>query len=520
MPQFVGDVFGLNSVYEKQVSNVENKNFASWSEGGIYGYFGGGYTIPGSTRFNTILRLDFSSETISTPGKNLPSAVTKLASVISSSYGYFGGGEIGAVSFLNTITRIDFSSETISNPNKNLPVVGGYSTAISNTSYGYFVGAQLPSGLNTITRLDFSNETISNPNKNLPGTRGAAGTTASGSYGYFGGGITTVGGTYLNTITRIDFSNENVSDPGKNLPGSRAFSATVTGGQSVLRGNKSFGYFGGGYVASPAVFTSQVLRIDFSNDVLSAPVNLVDFVDSVGATASNFFGYFAGGRGPGPGNTSIIGRLDFSNETVRRIQDLPTERYAPSGLSSSSYAYFGGGGPVSTNTITRLDFFTESLNNTSTLPTASYGISSASNNLYGYFVGGFTTVYISNVTRLDFSNEIRSFPGNGILPTRGFFAGLSNNFYGYFAGGAGTQALNTITRLDFSNEILSDPGGALSTNRFSTFGASSSFYGYFAGGFPPFTNSISRIDFSTEVVSATTNLPAGTSGAGGISNSN
>ena len=42
MPQFVGDVFGLNTVYEKQVLNVEQKNFANWSESATYGYYGGG----------------------------------------------------------------------------------------------------------------------------------------------------------------------------------------------------------------------------------------------------------------------------------------------------------------------------------------------------------------------------------------------------------------------------------------------------------------------------------------------
>ena len=68
---FVGDVFGLSSVYDKQVANVDNKNFASWPEGATYGYFGGGGPFP---YLNSITRLDFSSETISLPGKNLPSS--------------------------------------------------------------------------------------------------------------------------------------------------------------------------------------------------------------------------------------------------------------------------------------------------------------------------------------------------------------------------------------------------------------------------------------------------------------
>ena len=40
----IGDVFGLNSIYEKQVENIDNNNFESWPESATYGYFGGGFT--------------------------------------------------------------------------------------------------------------------------------------------------------------------------------------------------------------------------------------------------------------------------------------------------------------------------------------------------------------------------------------------------------------------------------------------------------------------------------------------
>ena len=57
MPQFVGDVFGLSSVYEKQVTNVENRKFDSWPEGATYGYYAGG-TTP-NAGISNISRLDF-----------------------------------------------------------------------------------------------------------------------------------------------------------------------------------------------------------------------------------------------------------------------------------------------------------------------------------------------------------------------------------------------------------------------------------------------------------------------------
>ena len=115
---FVGDVFGLNSVYDLQVLNVEKGNFLNWPESAVYGYFGGGY-------INTITRLDFSNETVSDPGKNLPTVRIVSAATSSSSYGYFGGGFIPPLFFgapySCTITRLDFSNETVSNPGKNLP---------------------------------------------------------------------------------------------------------------------------------------------------------------------------------------------------------------------------------------------------------------------------------------------------------------------------------------------------------------------------------------------------------------
>ena len=80
MPQFVGDVFGLSYVYDKQVENVDKRNFASWSESGLYGYYGGGQP----TFISTIDRLDFSTETVSVPTPKL-SAVKGQLSALSNS---------------------------------------------------------------------------------------------------------------------------------------------------------------------------------------------------------------------------------------------------------------------------------------------------------------------------------------------------------------------------------------------------------------------------------------------------
>ena len=131
MPQFIGDVFGLNTVYENQIQNVEKGNFSYWNESATYGYYGCG-VIPTPTIINTISRLDFSNETVSDPGKNLPAARSYLSATSSSSYGYFGGGF--SPSFISTISRLDFSNETVSNPGKNLPTARRDLATVSNSN--------------------------------------------------------------------------------------------------------------------------------------------------------------------------------------------------------------------------------------------------------------------------------------------------------------------------------------------------------------------------------------------------
>jgi len=106
----IGDVFGLTSIYERQVENIANDNFESWPESATYGYFGGGGTPVPSLA--TVDRIDFSNETTSAPGNNLTQSRSGSGAVSSSSYGYFGGGS--APPYVTTVDRLDFSNETFS----------------------------------------------------------------------------------------------------------------------------------------------------------------------------------------------------------------------------------------------------------------------------------------------------------------------------------------------------------------------------------------------------------------------
>jgi hypothetical protein len=222
-------IFSLNEVRTEQIKNIANDNFESWPESATYGYFGGGYSLAESpTDVNTIDRIDFSNETTSAPGNNLPEARRSLAAVSSNSYGYFGGGT-NPPSYFDTIDRIDFSNETTSPVTATLPQARIGLEACSSNNYGYFGGGFAPPYVDTIDRIDFSNETTSTPGNNLPQVKAFFGSISSSSYGYLGGGQNEAESPlYLDTIDRIDFSNETTSPVTATLPQNRSRLAAVS----------------------------------------------------------------------------------------------------------------------------------------------------------------------------------------------------------------------------------------------------------------------------------------------------
>jgi len=531
-------VFSLQQVKKLQVQNVIDNNFASWPESGNYGYYGGGSTPFGP--IFTISRLDFTNETVSDPGNNLPTARQSIAAVSNASYGYFSGG-FSLPTTYNTISRLDFTNETVSNPGNNLPTAKNGLAGTSSDSYGYYGGGYAPPTINTITRLDFSNETVSDPGNNLPIVRYNLAATSSNSYGYYGGGYAVAfAPPTTNTITRLDFSNETVSDPGNNLP---------TGRYNLAATSSSFyGYYAGG--TSPVVAPANIntiTRLDFTNETVSNPGNnLQSARDALAATSSSFYGYYAGGEpdAPSPFDLSTIERLDFSNETVSNLgNNLPSERgkfAAVSGGASilrgkgyKTYGYWAGGStgfndPNFLSSIARQDFSTDAISIiSSTLQGGPSGhtksnIGSIQSKNYGYFVGGDGagtpgTNYgnSSHMTRLDFSNETtRFYPTWHPIGARDI-AGTQSAHYGYSAGGYslmpsavrgfGPYWLSTIHRVDFDTETTTSPSNLRLPVRMSN-GATveSSDNAYFGGGYTgpgAVTDQVRKLNFATDTES-------------------
>ena len=540
----IGDVFGLTSIYERQVENIENDNFESWPESALYGYYGGGYgpasedTVdridfsndttsapaneltqarrqgaavstgsygyfaygyaPGET--GSVDRLDFSSETCSYPGNNLPQARRLLAAVSNESYGYFGGGYSNPpAARRDTISRIDFSNETGSAPTVELSDARYGLGAVSSDNYGYFGGGNSPAIVDTVDRLDFSNETFSLPGNELSNGRWYFATVSNNNYGYFGGGIFPPGPApdYITTVDRIDFSSETFSLIGNNLSQARGLFAGVS--------SRSYGYFCGGYNTPPVAYYDTVDRIEFSNETISAPGNeLTQARRSVSAVTggasyrpkgSRTYGYFGGGFAPPYVNT--VDRLDFSNETLSLPgNELTQARYSLAAVSSNSYGYFcGGSGPSPAQGILIINLSNETISRRFSfdLTQPRLDLAAVSSNSYGYFGGGITpgtTTLNTTVDRLDFSNETTTAPGNNLSQARSWIGTLSNSSYGYFiAGYVGPDTTapiangsKTVDRIDFSNETVTLPGNQYSYgDSWGSGGVSTNSYGYLAG---------------------------------------
>ena len=505
----VGDVFGLNAVYDRQVENISNNNFTSWPETNSYGYYAGG-----SPNISTISKIDFASETVTDPA-NLPNGWSSATDASNGLYGYFAGGYVPTYVATNNIFKFDFSDETVSIA-KYLP--GGTGTvdmgSVSSSSYGYVAGGFIPSlpasneYRSEIYRLDFSTSTSLTSKGYLPSIMSDLKGTENDNYGYFAGGTNP---TWRSTISRIDFSNETMSLPGNDLP-----TATIS---MTAADNDLYGYLAGGFTFTPPELISTILRLDFSNETLSNPGNNLPATrNNMAATENSEYGYFSGGSG-----TSIILRFSFSTETLSSPGNLPSVRSSHAAVSGGqsvargngykTYGYYGGGYRGSPSLyesrIERIEFSTETDSiMTSRLIYRHSSSNTVSSNKHGYFVGGFVPNptfpnQTSKVQRFDFISEVvTELPSQASYEIAGSGT-LSNAQYGFVAGGTrgpGGFWTSNVTRLDFSSNSFSQPSSILTEARSVLNGVSDlrNNLGYFGGGYS--SCRVCRIDLSSETI--------------------
>jgi hypothetical protein len=482
-----------------------------------YGWLGGGSSGPLQATF--VNRIDFSSDTSVIVGRLFASpspTVSDIAAVGNSNYGWFSAG-----SFSSSVSRVDYSNDqAVGSPRGPLSAARYRHAAAANSNYGWFGGGSLPniSGASSVERTDFSNDS---PTASIRGPLSSGryylSATGNSNYGWFGTGT---GGV---TVDRIDFSNDFVS-------ASQRRSLATPRTRASATGNSNYGWFGGGIIPGSPSFLSLVERIDFSNDLEAASIRgpLSSSARDRAAVANSNYGWFCGGESlTTPQHGTVVVRMDFSNDTLTApfrgsLSQNMTNHTGTSGVlnirrqKAGNYGWFGGGyaSASALSIVNRIDFSNDSLTASTrgllNAPAGRHSLAATGNSNYGWFGGGYVLgtpgVSVSTVDRINFSNDsVSASPRGSLSQARSYLAATGNSNYGWFAGGYASGPVATVDRINFSNDSVStSPRSPLSLARFSLSATGNSNYGWFGGGANgvsfPYTllSRVDRIDFSND----------------------
>lgn len=132
---------------------------------------------------------------------------------------------------------------------------------------------------------------------------------------------------------------------------------------------------------------------------------------------------------------------------------------------------------------------------------------------YGWFIGGVTGApsFTSQIARLDMTGSVSTMPQNWPAAHMGV-AGASNEGYGYGVGGGGDLASSLVNKFDYSSETISAVTN-LPASRMLMIPFGNGDSGWFTGGlggFSPIGASYSntvKLDYSTDTFSASSNHP-------------
>jgi hypothetical protein len=605
-------VFSLQEVKSLQVKDVSNNNYANWPEIGfspLRGYLAGGsgsssslnsgntcviqridYSVDVSAIFPSTLstrrarfgswatpsyawfqgdqtnghssqdRLDYSTETMSQPGRISPSNAGwgLFGTAQTPSIGYMAGGQ--STAYKSGVVKFTFSTETFTfNPVGSLNVQNAGNSGVYNSSYGYFAGGYYPPQPGTlgmicaINRIQFSNETVSNITTastkrfHINQRTFQRATTQDSTYGYWAGGQKDPppAASFVDEIDRFKFSTE-VFDPAtphsiglgwKTMP---ADNNPSFAGKSAVAGasSGSHAYWVGGYDYGYTV--SNIHKMDFSTGTFTNPGTLgygvaggvltdgqtVTLRNRLRDTGYGTYGYWGGGTSsPGdPGSQSSIARQDFSTGSVSVIESkLPggpflsgAEKRKMGSMFSKNHGYFlGGDGTLTPGTnysyssnMHRLDFSNETMRFYYQWHAQGvHSVFGSQSSQYGYSAGGYRGSGASTTQRLDFDTDTPTTPPSLVLGYASYFgASVESSENAYFGGGYNRfgGVINQIERINFATDTADVSPMVLTGNIYNSAGASDKSYGYFGGGYHQFVGTrsqIDRVDFSTETLS-------------------
>ena len=125
----------------------------------------------------------------------------------------------------------------------------------------------------------------------------------------------------------------------------------------------------------------------------------------------------------------------------------------------------------------------------------------------GYTLGGYNGPYLSNVDRIDFSNDTATAAVKGPLSqARNRLGSSSNSTHAYAGGGApgAGQFASFVDRVDFASDTgTASPKGPLASNGYWRQATGNLSFGYFGASYGGPDKGVERIDYSNDTVAAT-----------------
>jgi hypothetical protein len=279
------------------------------------------------------------------------------------------------------------------------------------------------------------------------------------------------------------------------------------------------GYFAGGNRGG-AGNTAVVDKYSFPDDTRSTLGTGLSVATQYlsGMANSGVAGYVGQGD-----SANFVDKFTFPTDSRSTISALPLLRFMGSALANSGVAGYWGNGadafPNSSRTLQKTAFATDTSTSFGNLfaDNRAFNGAAANSGVNGYWAGGNfggTGAGLENIRKFVFSSESFATFTTTLSSARYGLAGMANSgVAGYFGSGWVTARVSTVDKLSFSAETRSTLGTGLSGNRFALAGmANSGVAGYFGGGDTAggLVTTVDKFTFSTD---ARTTLATGLSQA-------
>jgi hypothetical protein len=280
--------------------------------------------------------------------------------------------------------------------------------------------------------------------------------------GWYAGGLNYP--SVYSTINRITFATDTVNALTRGPLSLEVFYPVGTGTTTA-------GYFGGGYVLSPAAAAvSSIQRTTYATDTATASIRgpLSGSKYGMGATTDNTtYGWFSGGNIPGTGRVTTVDRIIYATDTATATARGPlvNAEGGGAGTGNSSYGYIAGGFDGSTlfTSVQRITYATDTATASLRGPLNYYHFrsSASTTSTYGWIAGNSGAGTTSYVERITYASDTNTASVRGPLSSVAYGGAASgDSTYGWFAlGASGPTRISTITRITYATDT------AVSTDR-------------------------------------------------------